>query len=436
MNPLAPYEPTPQDPFDLKKAGHLLRRAGFSASLREREIAVRAGVEATLERLFAGLAGGEADAGLADALALGGLERVRAHRCWRMLGGQTPLRDRLTLFWHGHFATSDRKVRNERMMAGQLATFDRLGGGRFDELLLAVARDPAMVRWLDNDSNHKGRPNENFARELFELFALGRGNYSEQDIKEAARAFTGWHLAGERFAFVAGRHDAGEKTVLGARGRLGGDDVVALAATHAASARFLATKWLQFFVRPEPAADEVGALAAEYRKNDRDVGRTLRVLLRSRLFFSAASYRALVKSPFDYAVGLVRSCGAGASPQRIGTAAGAMGQALLEPPSVEGWRGGRAWVTSASWIVRSNFAAELFAGRGGYRLAPDAEAILGPVGPRERGELALEILVDGDVPDAARERILAFAASRACQGPGGAGALLHAVATLPEAHLL
>jgi uncharacterized protein (DUF1800 family) len=292
-----------------------------------------------------------------------------------------------------------------------------------------------MVRWLDNDTNRKGRPNENFARELFELFALGRGHYTEADVREAARAFTGWHLDGECFRFAAGQHDGGAKTVFGHAGAFGGEQIVALTVQRPESARFLARKWLAAFVHPEPEPAEVEALARAYEANDRDVGRTLAALLRSRLFFSARAFRSMVAGPLDFVVGAVRSLGARAAPVRLAAAAAAMGQALGEPPSVEGWRGDRAWLTSATWLLRVNFAAELFAGRGGYALAPAPDALLADARtPDERADLALELLLDGVASDAARRALRAFAAGPAAQGRSGAGALLHAVLSLPEAH--
>ena len=173
---LEPYEPSAANPFNLQKAGHLLRRASFGGSLADREELVRIGVEDAVDRMSQEGPGEDVDAAFQDVVAMGEIRQVRAYRFWRMLTGRRRLRERMSFFWHTHFATSNQKVKNPPMMAHQMAMFDRLGLGTFDDLVLAVSRDPAMVRWLDNDTNVKGRANENYARELFELFALGRGN--------------------------------------------------------------------------------------------------------------------------------------------------------------------------------------------------------------------------------------------------------------------
>ena len=432
---LAAFEPTAQDPFDLAKAGHLWRRAGFGGSLAERQAQVEMGVSKAVDQMFAEGPGEDVDSAFEDALALADIPRIRAYRFWRMLRGRHRLRERMSFFWHCHFATSNQKVKSTSMMARQMATFDRLGLGTFDELLLAVSRDPAMIRWLDNDTNVKGRPNENYARELFELFALGRGNYTEQDIKEAARAFTGWHLRGESFRFLQGAHDKGDKTVFGKRGRFGGEDIVAMTVRRQASARFIARKLLAFFVHPEPTEEEIAALAALYQQKRRHLGNTLNVLLRSRLFFSNRAYRSRIKSPVDLAVCLVRSLDASVASLPLANAAGRMGQELLEPPTVEGWHEERAWVSSATWLLRGNFAARLFGG--GFKLSPSVDELFkNHATPAQRADLGLRLLLDDAIPDSARERILAFAKGPAVKGAGGVAVLLHAIQCLPEGQML
>ena len=435
-DPLAPWMPTADQPFDLPRAGHLLRRAGFGGSLAEREQLVQGGVDAAVEAVCGGRADATLDGMLPQVLQLGGEERLRGWRMLRLLRAPQPLHERMTLCWHGHFATSIRKVTSEALMAAQLRLFDEHGLDRFDDLVLRVARDPAMLRWLDSDANVAGRPNENFARELFELFTLGIGSYTERDVREAARAFTGWRADEQRFRFVRRLHDSGEKVVLGRRGPLSGEDVVALAVQHPACARFVATKLLTWFVHPPPIDDEVAAVARCFDEQQRHVGNTLRVLLRSNLFFGARAYRSRIKGPIDWIVGFVRSLGARAAPLPLGRAAARLGQALLAPPSVEGWHGERAWVTSATWLLRLNFVAELCAGRGGYGLAPAAGEVVPDGSARERADWALRALLDGDVSDAGRAAVQRFAASRAATGTGGSGALLHAVMALPEASLL
>ncbi|MBK8101057.1 MAG: DUF1800 domain-containing protein [Planctomycetes bacterium] len=433
---LAPWQPTRDDPFDLQKVGHLFRRAGFGTSLRHRQELVREGLDAALAAVdppSASVPG--ADAMLGDVLAFGDRARVTAHRVWLALESAHPLREKVSIFWHGHFATSDAKVQDPRVMAGQLATFDRLGLLRFDELAQAMARDPALLVWLDNQLNKKGAPNENFARELFELFTLGRGAYTEQDIREAARAFSGWHVRDGQFFFARFLHDDGDKQVLGRRGALTGDDVVAAAVTQPASAPFLAAKWLRAFVHPEPTSAEIEAMAACYLANERHVGATLRTLLRSRLFFSPRAYRTKIKSPAEFAIGTVRLLGARAVAADLARAMATFGEAWLMPPTVEGWHGERAWLSGASWLLRSNWAAELFAGQRG-KLQPTAASLLERFrGPEDKVKAALLLLLDGECSDESRARLLAFARSPAAQGAGGDAALLHATVGLPEYQL-
>jgi uncharacterized protein (DUF1800 family) len=438
---LAPYEPTAADPFDLAKAGHLLRRAGYGGALAERQDLVRRGVDAAVAQVCSdgdGAAGATdpAERWLGPLLALDDVARLRETRVWIALQGSQPLRDRVATFWHHHFATSNRKLQDPRALARQFATFDRLGLGAFDELCAAMVRDPALLRWLDNDVNLRGKPNENFAREWLELFTLGRGNYTEGDVRGAARACTGYTVVRGVLAFVRGEHDQGEVDFLGARGRVDGDELARRTAAHPASARLLACKWLRWFVHQDPEPAWIDALAGCYQQRQRDVGATLRVLLRSRLFFSPAARRSIVKSPSEFVLGTVRACGGRAVPKQLALAIAAMGEAWAEPATVEGWRGGRAWLTPATWLLRSNFAAELFAGRLGA-FAPGADALLAPAkAPADRAQLALDLLLDGDCSPASRERLLAFAASSAADGPGAAGALLHAVTVLPEHQLL
>lgn len=435
-DPLAPFEPTASDPFDLRKVGHLLRRAGFGASLRVRRELAAAGPDAAIDHVAPRPMPDErAAANELDAvIAFDDIDRVRAWRVWRALRSEQPLREKASALWHAHFATSNRKVADPRAMAVQMATFDRLGLATFDALLLAVCRDPAMLKWLDNDISTKERPNENFARELFELFSLGRGNYSEADVREAARCFTGWHVRDGRFRFHAHLHDGGTKQVFGTAID-DGDRVVELVVARDESAHFLATKWLRWFVHPEPEPAEVDALAALYRRNERDVGATLRTLLRSRLFFSPRAYRSKVKTPAEFVIGTVRSLGANAAATDLAHAMSTMGETWLEPPSVEGWHGELAWLSPAAWLLRSNFVADLLAGRRG-KLAPAPGHPFGSLrSARDRARAAVLLLLDGDAGSAI-EPVEAVARAHENDAPDvAAAAVLHAAACLPEYQL-
>lgn len=434
---LKPYRPGAARPFGIAEAGHLLRRAAFSGSLEERNAVAERGPEDAVDALLEG-DDPEHFATMQRVITSSDeIDRVRGFRLLRMLRGPNRLQERLSYFWHLHFATSNAKVKQPRWILDQWDVFDQHGLGRFDELLLEVSRDKAMIRWLDNETNEKGSPNENYAREIFELFALGRGAYSERDIQEAARAFTGWSIRSHRFRKIDRHHDDGEKQVFGESGAFDGEDVVQLAAAHPASARFLARKWLEFFVHPEPTDDEIDALATEYTNNGRHVGRTLRTLLTSELFYSPRARRSRVKDPIDLVVGLVRSLGGSAPPQGLAESAGLMGQVLCEPPSVEGWHRERAWLNAQTWVQRQNFSARLFgAGSNPRGLTTTLESLLEAVdGPPDPIDTALLWLHDGEVGESSKARLRELRRS-AGNDTESLATLFQTIQSLPEGQLL
>jgi len=267
-----------------------------------------------------------------------------------------------------------------------------------------------MIRWLDNETNRKGHPNENYARELFELFTLGPGHYSEQDIQEAARAFTGWTILRDAFHFAAPLHDEGEKAVFGRRGAFGGDDILRLALEQKACGNFLAGKLLRFFVAPEPPPDAIEEFGALLRGNGYDLSASLETLFASRLFFDPAHRRTLIKSPLEFLVGGARCLAIAPDASALVPLLREMGQDLLAPPNVKGWPGHRDWINTATWMTRVNAARELTKGATG----------LG-------AERALRSLL-GEVPgDGAGRALLAADASPAERA--------HALLCLPESHL-
>jgi uncharacterized protein (DUF1800 family) len=357
-----------------RQIGHLLRRAGFGVSAEELDMYSSLKYEAAVDRLIGGLdepvpkdAPGFSPYA-PGAISAAWLERMRA--------AKAPLAEKLALFWHGHFATSIRKVDDPDLMWRQLTLFRTLGAGRFGDLVTAVSRDPAMIRWLDGNSNRKGNPNENYARELMELFTLGRGTYTEHDVREAARAFTGWGADVKGFAFRAEYHDSGAKTVLGETGAFDGADVVKIVTSRPESARFVSRKLLAFFAVPDPTDADVASTAAVFAKSSGDVKATMRHVLSSPVFRSDAAYRALVKSPAELVVGAVKNAGLRAVPPWAAASMGRMGQTLFAPPTVKGWDGGRAWLASGALLERIAFASRLASEPGAGRdtsLAFDGE---------------------------------------------------------------
>jgi uncharacterized protein (DUF1800 family) len=291
--------------------------------------------------------------------------RIRELRRWwleRMRSGSQPLVEKMTLFWHGHFATSIIKVKSSWMMWRQNQTFRENALGGVGEILQATTRDPAMIRWLDLARSRAGAPNENFAREVMELFALGVGNYSEDDVKAAARAFTGHRInpATMEFAFSRRLHDDGEKTFLGRTGRFDGDDIIGIILEQPACSRFLAGRIWEFFVYEDPSPATVEAAAFVLRSSGYQVRPLLAAIFRSREFYSKPAMRTHIKSPVEW---LVQTCVAletdlPESPA-LDNMLEQMGQSLFAPPNVRGWEGGRSWISSSTLVLRYNLAGYL-----------------------------------------------------------------------------
>ncbi|HEV2969352.1 MAG TPA: DUF1800 domain-containing protein [Pirellulales bacterium] len=360
-----PYRPDDENPWDLKKAGHLYRRAAFGANVRQLDDAVAAGPEKTIAALLSGGAGIEAFnrqvADMAGSLDLNSEEELRAWWLYRILQSPFPLQVRLTLFWHNHFATSNAKVRNLRFMLGQNELLRRNALGSFRTMLEEISKDPAMMVWLDTSLSKKGTPNENYSRELMELFSLGIGNYTEQDVREGARAFTGWQIADGKFHLNGGQHDNGEKTFLGQQGNWGGEDIVRICLEQEAAPYFIAGKLFRFFISDtiEPTRELLKPLAGRFRESDYDLRGLVETLLRSNLFFSPHAYRTQVKSPVDFAVGIVHGLEGHVGAAPLAVALEGLGQRLFSPPSVKGWLGGTTWINSTTLLLRHNLALAL-----------------------------------------------------------------------------
>jgi uncharacterized protein (DUF1800 family) len=274
-----------------------------------------------------------------------------------MVATPSPLTERMTLFWHNHFVSAQPKVRQSQLMHRQNVMLRAHALGRFDELLHAIAKDPAMLVYLDVATSRRGAPNENFAREVMELFTLGEGNYGERDIKEAARAFTGWSIdpAAGTFVFRRLLHDGGEKTVFGRSGRFDGDEVLDILLAQPSTAEFIVGKLWREFVSPEPDADRVRAIAAQFRAGWRIDG-VVRSLLLQPEVVERNDDNALVKSPAELMVGFIRQSGGQlTAPVPAAVALAGMGQNLFSPPNVRGWPGGTAWINTQTLLSRKQY---------------------------------------------------------------------------------
>lgn len=404
MKSLRPFEPTAERPWDRRLAGHLLERAGFGGTVADVDELVELGFDGAVSRLVDYPIPRQQPApefltvtardprelrGLdeqARRLAFQELQRqqrlgVAALKAWwieRMVTGEHPLEEKLTLFWHGHFATEAQKVKNGAALFAHYETLRHHARGKFGRFLLAVSTDPAMLIYLDNQLNQKGRPNENYARELFELFSLGIGHYTEDDVRESARAFTGWGVAGTRqqfgqtpsFQFNPRQHDDGEKTVLGETGNLDGGDVIDQILEQPSCATFICRKLYRYFVTDTPDADDeavIADLAALWRAEEYHLAPLYEALFRSEAFYDESQFGAVIKSPVQLVVGTLRRVGARLPEQAmrglIFQLAG-MGQNPFDPPNVAGWAGGEEWINTSTLLQRYNLAGALLgAGR-------------------------------------------------------------------------
>ena len=288
------------------------------------------------------------------------LETRRVAYWWaeRMLDTHRPLEEKMALFWHGHFATAENKVRDYRKMLLQIETFQRHAVGNFGDLAIAVAQDPAMLYYLDAGVNVKGAANENFAREVMELFTMGVGNYSERDVREAARAFTGWNFENLDFVVHPALHDDEEKTFLGRTGNFDGVDVLEIILEQEVTAEYIAAKVYRFFVREEVSPELQSKLGTILRDNNYELRPLLAAIFGSRDFYSAASYGAHIKGPVEHVITLLKHLGAEDVPgvPDFNQTTIALGQRLLNPPSVAGWAQGRSWITPALIQERGNVA--------------------------------------------------------------------------------
>lgn len=329
------------------------------------------------------------------------LEIRRAGQWWaqRMLTTKRPLEEKLALFWHGHFATSDDKVRDYRKMLKQLALFHQQANGNFRDLLIGVAEDPAMLVFLDAGDNVKGRPNENFGREILELFTMGVGNYTETDIREAARAFTGWTNDSLNFVVKADLHDDGEKTFLGRKGKFDGIGIIDIILEQDVTARFIAGKLYRYFVREDPSPELVAKLGKVFKEQRYEIAPLLTAIFLSRDFYSPPSYATQIKSPVQLIVSTYKKMGLTDIPGApdFDSVTRDLGQELFYPPNVAGWKGGRSWITPAILLQRGDFVRDaLFPDFVNFQ-PPDRKM------PETNREVALKIAQGYDITSATLE---------------------------------
>jgi hypothetical protein len=404
---------------DIALMAHLMRRAGFGASRDELEARAWKGYDATVEELLHPELQPPVDPytllRYQPASLLPGGQPPMGNVNWTyyLVNTKRPLEEKMALFWHHVFATGNSKVDNYDQLLEQINLFREHGMGNYGDLLLEVAKNPTMIFWLDNQQNHGTAVNENWGRELLELFSLGVGNYTEKDVREASRAFTGWTFETKiprapygrfpwKFEYRPEDHDDGEKEFLGHKGRLNGEDIIKIILQQPACARFICRHLYNFFVADEPQVPAwpiepprdpkaIDAMAGVFRDSHYDIRSVLRFMFTSD-FFKNARFQHM-KSPAEVVVGTLRLVGGYEIPKpgygELSMNPSYMGQDLLNPPSVEGWHTGKEWINSGSLMARINFVAE----RIGDSSLPGVRAIIDRL--KSRGSLSPEQLVDG-----------------------------------------
>lgn len=429
---------------DIALMAHLMRRAGFGASYEELEVKAAKGYCAAVEELLEPDDNGVPefdeltlsryfpDMAVPSAPALG-----TANFMYHLYTTPRPLVEKMTLFWHMLFATGNSKVDNPPEMLQQIEMFRQHGMGNYKDLLLRLSRDPSMIFWLDNNQNHKLAPNENWGRELLELFSMGQGHYTEDDVKMAARAFTGWTISPKiprtpyqrhhwQFIYKAEDHDDGEKTFLGHKGNFNGEDIINIIVEQPATAQFIARHLYNFFVTDEvqvpswldiPPIDPkaVNAIAEVFVSSGFDIKSTLRFLFNSDFFKDPTVWFSKVRSPAEVVASTIRLIGDFQEPRPgvlpMGLEGTYQGQDLINPPSVEGWHTGKEWIDTGSLVRRVNFVADNLSDAN----MPGIQNIINRLG--SHNSLTLDALVDGclellgaiQVEDQTRQQIIAHA---------------------------
>ncbi len=424
---------------------HLLRRAGFGATRDELEGYLAQGYEAVVEALLypsdpQNMPDDVIRRYHPEQSELRDLTSSGAYWMYRMITTRSPSEEKIALFWHGLLATGYSKLNQARSQLNQVEMFRRSGLGSFRDLLLELSRDPAMLVWLDNNDNHNGAINENFGRELLELFSMGIGNYTEEDVKEGSRAFTGWTLGNAEYMAIRAYkdsiwpysriawhfqyreqdHDNGEKTFLGETGNFNGEDIIDIIVKQEATARFLATRLFQFFAADEVTEEgkkTIAQMMQTYFDSNYEIRAVMRTLFNSAYFKSEEARYARVKGPVELIVGAMRLAGSYQSPtlgiEKVTNQSFFMGQGLLQPPTVEGWHEGSEWIDSGALVERVNFVAKEM----GNTDRPGVRSIIDRLSASNGGTLTPDELVDRcldlvgpiTVSEATRSTLVGFA---------------------------
>jgi uncharacterized protein (DUF1800 family) len=396
------------------RVSHLLRRASFGASKDELARFRTMGLQGTIDDLvdFDGVDDGELEARLASQET--NIERQAHLQLWwlqRMAYSKRPLQEKMTLFWHGILTSSFNKTGAIPAMFEQNELFRRMGMGRYDEMLKAISRDAAMLIYLDSRTNRKAAPNENYSRELMELFTLGVGQYTEDDVREAARSFTGWQIKGKtEFLFNERQHDFGDKTFLDQTGTWDGDDVVDIIMQQPAAHEYIVRRLWEFFAYADPEPTVVARLVKVFSGSQTEIRPVMRAMFESDEFYSPRAFQGLIKGPAELVASTVRSLSIDTTFVSLRRGVEAMGQELLDPPDVSGWDGGVTWINSSTLLERVNLANAVSNGRSqnltfhpgslAGETAADSEALV---------DIYVDLLLGGEVADVTRTALVEHA---------------------------
>lgn len=436
----AKYQPGADRPWNLAGAGHLYRRAGFGGNWEQLQQALADGPQKSIDRLLNPGPGVDAFNLQCDKYeaAMGGSEKAEELRAWwlrRMINTPYALLEKMTLFWHGHFAVSNVKVKSARSMQGYAGVLRKDALGSFRSLLKGICNDPAVLLSLDSAENRKANPNEKLAAAMLDAFTVGPGEYSDNDVKEVARAFSGNFVRRGKLNYIAREHDGGSKKILGESGNFGSDDAVRIVLERAATSRRIVRELYRWLISEieEPAEAVIEPLAESFR-GDYNISRLVETMLRSNLFFSSAAYRGRIKSPVEFALGIVKGLEGMVSTTKLADDLAGLGQNLYFPPTVNGWAGGRYWINDATLIARNNLAAELVLESKDYGKKLDAGKVAAKYGHSTGESVAgfmIDLFLQGDVESGVGERIV-----KAASGQDAAMRRIgYSVVTLPEFHL-
>jgi hypothetical protein len=439
------YQPNDRQPWDLRRASHLFRRAAFGGTWGELQQALKDGPAATIDRLLrpAGdLAAFQKSFDDYDRAA-GTSDSDEGPRAWwlrRMIETPHPLLEKMTLFWHSHFGISRARVAAGGSLVPLIHTFRTHALGSYGEMLAAALRKPAVFLGLNADANRKALPNDHVARQLLAQYGPGSDEYEEQDVRETTRALTGWFVLRGELRFVDRDYDTGVKRILGQSGNWGLDDVVRIVLQQPATARNVVRRLYRSLISEtdEPGAEVLEPLAAAFHK-DYDIGRLVETMLRSNAFFSPQAYRRRVKSPVELALGMIRPLEGSVPTLRLGGDLAEAGQDLLRPPTIKGWLGGRYWLNPSAMIQRVQLSAALLTPGGAYGAGLDPHAVAqrhGAADPAAAAMFLVDLLLGGDVSAEIRERLAKRAAAAGASDlPGTLRELTQDIATLPEFQL-